>query len=280
MQVTFALAAMDMTLQRTSSAEKIVLKHDVEKRRTTKRFDALQKLWSEYQKTGRRRIPEIQELIARTEKAMAAGKRLMKLLETTAMPGLGPISLGRARFTRLFRKVKKALRAAQKMTHTTAFETWRLPPKTSDGKIIGDMTEVEYSRREEQNNKAEELAARRQRPVQCCMFLAVALSRLLEENDMLAEYEREIVGPLFERALVVDDAKTYEWSQMKDHNIARLLPPPSRYPKIWIRPGEEKRFAPRVVRNPGKVGTTVVTNQKFPGAGKNPNSFALAFSDV
>lgn len=79
-----------------------------------------------------------------------------------------------------------------------------------------------------------------------------------EVHDFAAEYEDEVIGQTFNRTVSVDDKKTYESLQLKQHCRARLTPPQNKIPKSGV-PFGELICIPRFVRNPMVCGAPIVT---------------------
>lgn len=268
MLVTFALNTMRTILNKRPLVQDVHVLPSPQLDQMTDRFETLRKNWNESQRLDRSELPELEELFRRTGIVMKEAELLTSDIKST-LPKAPFMVLERARLAQLFSRTRKAIRAGQKITHRKAFPKRTIPRKPRGETPPSDEWLADYDSRKKHNRKANALVDRRKQPLQCCMFVAVAFSQLLEENDMLAEYESEIVGECFNRALKVDDGKMYVASQIRDHSLARLLPPPERYPKLWIHEGDEGLVVPCIVRNPLRVGAPVVTNQLCPGASES-----------
>ncbi|KAH6959689.1 hypothetical protein BKA56DRAFT_702139 [Ilyonectria sp. MPI-CAGE-AT-0026] len=131
------------------------------------------------------------------------------------------------------------------------------------------------------NDTANTLVERRKKPVQCCMFVALALFQFLYPDgvhDFVAEYEDEVVLKTSNRTISVDDAKTYERLQLKDHYRARLTLPQDKILRSGM-PFDELTCIPRFVRNPMACGAPIVTNQ-YHDKGKPYPHFTRCMTDA
>jgi hypothetical protein len=240
--------------------------------RTIYRYESLWKDWVEASRiqSSDRQHSELDKLFSRTAKVMAESAIIISDIKMKIAKE-GSLEIPSDRLVKVMKMTRKALISGQRITHLEEIQTWILPehPPLGTGPPYSSMTE--YQRRKTHNDKANTLIERRKKPVQCCMFVALAFYQFLYEYDLhefVAEYEDEVVRETFSRAISVDDAKTYEQLQMSQHSRARLTPPQDKVPKIGL-PFGETTCIPRTVRNPMACGMPVVTNQ-FRLEGKSP----------
>lgn len=264
MLVTFALITMEAMLKQGPPTPAVRVKQCDQVDQMISRLATLRKSWIESKQVDWSEAPELDELFSKTDIVMDEAD-LIAFDIRQALRKNSSTTVERAQLVQLFKKTKKAIRTGQKITHLDAARRRKIEKRSADTPPSDEWLE-EYRMKKKRNKKAQTIETGRKRPLQCCMFVAVAFSQLLAENDMLAEYETEILDRSFDKLLSVDDGKTYQWSQIEDHSIARLTPPPERYPRIWLHEGIEDTVIPRVVRNPLPVGAPVLTNQLFPGA--------------
>ena len=232
--------------------------------RTIQRFENLWKDWVEASRIqfSDRQSPELDKLFSRTAKVMASSAIIVSDMKMKIAKE-GQLEIPSDQLVKVMKLTRKALISGQRITHLEEIQTWALPEQTAAGLASSGISVKEYERRKTWNDKANTLIERRKKPVQCCMFVALAFYQFLYEHDLhdfVAEYEDEVVRETFSRAISVDDAKTYEQLQMSQHSRARLTPPQDRMPKSGL-PFGEIACIPRSVRNPMACGTPVVTNQ-------------------
>ncbi|KAM5346835.1 hypothetical protein ACJ41O_009840 [Fusarium nematophilum] len=268
MLASFALVTIARALGETPEQGKptsvVYIRPSQRLSRTIQRFDSLWKDWIACLRiqNGNRQHPELDQLFARTSKVMVYSAILICDIKMKARRG-GKIAISSARITKILKDVRKAIRSGQRITHLDQLQSWELPERPPPGTPPTDASLQEYERRRSLNEKAGTLVERRKKPVQCCMFVAFALYQFLygeELHEFVAEYEDEVVRETFSRAISIDDAKTYEGLQLKDHCRARLTPPQDKVPRSCI-PFGELTCIPRYVRNPMACGTPIVSNQ-------------------
>lgn len=234
--------------------------------RTIYRYESLWKDWVEASRIqyNDRQHPELDKLFSRTAKVMADSAIIISDIKMKIAKE-SRLEIPSDRLVKVMKMTRKALISGQRITHLEEIQTWILPehPPIGTGISHSSISIKEYQRRKTLNDKANTLIERRKKPVQCCMFVALAFYQFLYEYDLhefVAEYEDEVVRETFSRAISVDDAKTYEQLQMSQHSRARLTPPQDRIPKSGL-PFGETTCIPRTVRNPMACGMPVVTNQ-------------------
>ncbi|KAI9163354.1 hypothetical protein HJFPF1_04962 [Paramyrothecium foliicola] len=267
MQVTFALTAMEAAKLSSRGVKSVCVDSSIQLNNLLQRFESLRETWNSWKDDRDNDYPELNNLKAGTERVMQDASLAVADVRI-ALTKASSVTMERLRIVQILRNTKKAIRAGQKITHMEGFKTWVLPARPPAGTEPSKEWSEDYDRRKTQNKKANAISERRKRPLQCCMYIALAFSQFLQSNDMVAEYESEVVCETFDRALAVDDGKTYEWSQLKDHCLARLHPPIDRWPRSYIPYKEEDDYVPLRVRNPWNVGFPIVTNQLHPKAGK------------
>ncbi|KAH6973537.1 hypothetical protein BKA56DRAFT_591975 [Ilyonectria sp. MPI-CAGE-AT-0026] len=267
MLVSFALAAIARALGETPEQGRpkptVAITSTPRLTRTIQRFESLCRDWAECLRVQYYNVedPELDKLFARTARVMSGSSIIFSDIKMKTRRGGVEISSGA--LVKILRSTRKAIVSSQRITHTKELQTWVLPTKPPPGTPSSDPAFQEYQRRKRINDKARLLVERRKRPVQCCMFIALALFQFLypdEVHDFVAEYEDEIVHETFDRTLSVDDAKTYERLQLKHHCRARLTPPQGKMPRRVV-PYGELACIPRFVRNPMACGAPIVTNQ-------------------
>ncbi|CAM1502122.1 Fc.00g041060.m01.CDS01 [Cosmosporella sp. VM-42] len=230
---------------------------------TIQRFEALWKGWVESSRLqfSNRQHPQLGKLFSRTARVMADSATIICDIKMKISRG-EKLEFPTSRLIKILRNTRKAIISGQRITHLKEVETWVLN-KPLPGTLPTDASVKEYERKKRHNDKANTLIDRRKKPIQCCMFVALFIYQFLHRgglHEFVAEYEDEVVRETFNRALSVDDAKTYERLQLKYHSRARLTPPQDRIPRHGL-PFGEKTCIPRTVRNPMACGMPVVTNQ-------------------
>ncbi|KAK7425801.1 hypothetical protein QQZ08_007650 [Neonectria magnoliae] len=267
MLASFALVTIARALGETPEQDKptptIVIKSTPRLSRTIQRFESLWQHWAKCLTVQYRddQHPELDKLFTRTARVMASSSIVFSNIKMKAKKG--KMEIGSAPLVKILKNTRKAIVASQRLTHIKELESWVLDEKCPPTPPLSGSDLQEYKRKRQANDKANILVERRKRPVQCCMFVALALFQLLypdELHDFVAEYENELVRETFDRAIAVDDAKTYERVQLKRHCRARLTPPQDKIPKHGI-PFGEITCIPRFVRNPMACGAPIVTNQ-------------------
>ncbi|KPM40430.1 hypothetical protein AK830_g6100 [Neonectria ditissima] len=267
MLTTFALATIARALGETPEQGRPMPKVGITSTprliRTIQRFESLWKSWAQCLRVQQQeeQHPELEPFFTRTARVMISSSIVFSNIKMKAKKG--NMEIASAPLVEILKKTRSAIISSQKITHIKALKSWvlaeKLPPRPSSPGPELD----EYNRRKLVNDRAKLLHKRRKRPVQCCMYVALALFQLLypeELHDFVAEYENELVRECFDRALWIDDAKTYEQLQLKGHCRARLTPPQDKIPKAGI-PFGEISCTPRFVRNPMACGAPIVTNQ-------------------
>ncbi|KAF7544666.1 hypothetical protein G7Z17_g9770 [Cylindrodendrum hubeiense] len=267
MLVSFALGTIARALGETSEQGKpkptVAIESTPRLSRTIQRFESLWRDWAECLRVQYRNNedPELDKLFARTARVMAGSSIIFSNMKMKAKRGKVEMSSGP--LVKILRNARKAIVSSQRITHIKELQTWVLTEKPPPGTSPSDTDLQEYERRKRANDKASALVERRKKPVQCCMFVALALFQFLypdEVHDFVAEYEDEVIRETFNRTISVDDAKTYERLQLKQHCRARLTPPQDKIPRSGM-PFGELTCIPRFVRNPMACGAPIVTNQ-------------------
>lgn len=184
----------------------------------TRRFE---KLWADWAAASRvqfyEQYPELYRLFSRTSKVMADFSIVISDLKMKIPEG--KLVIPSAQLVDILINTRKGIVAAQKITHMEEIRTWKLteaPPGTPPS----DPSVVEYERRRKLNEKATTIVERRKKPVQCCMFVALAIYQFLygdETHDFVAPYEDEVVAPTFNRTISIDDGKSYTWLVLAQH---------------------------------------------------------------
>ncbi|KAH7176578.1 hypothetical protein EDB81DRAFT_773040 [Dactylonectria macrodidyma] len=283
MLVSFALATIAHALGETPEQGKptptipIALTPRLD--RTIQRFESLWKQWADclrvhYQGSQQH---ELDKLFVRTARVMAGSSIIFSNIKMKAKKG--KLDVSSEPLVKIMKNTRKAIISGQRITHIKELQTWALPDKPPPGTPPSAPSVQEYERRKRINDKAGTLNERRKKPVQCCMFIALALFQLLypeEEHDFTAEYEDEVVRETFNRTISIDDAKTYERLQLKEHCRTRLTPPQDRIPKNVV-PFGDFTCIPRSARNPTACGAPIVTNQYLLWSNVNPQLSLLHF---
>ncbi|KAH7158131.1 hypothetical protein B0J13DRAFT_189369 [Dactylonectria estremocensis] len=267
MLVSFALATIAQALGETTEKSKpnptIPITSTPRLDRTIRRFESLWKQWADWLKVHYQggEHHELDKLFVRTARVMASSSIIFSNIKMKAKKG--KVEVSSEPLVNIMKNTRKAIISSQRITHIQELQTWILPNKPAPDTPQSDPGVQEYERRKRINDKAGILNERRKKPVQCCMFVALALFQILYpevEHDFTAEYEDEVVRETFNRTLSIDDAKTYERLQLKGHCRTRLTPPQDRIPKTVV-PFGEFTCIPRFVRNPMACGAPIVTNQ-------------------
>jgi hypothetical protein len=272
MQVTFALAAIEAARRSPEDVTVIQLEPGT-KSDLLQRFTKLRGSWAAWYESHLKDSPELESLIKEAGKAMEQASLAVSDIQIAHDNGT-PLTMERVRIIKILRMSRKALREGQKVSHVEGFKMWIVPrrPLADDQKDKFEEWSEEHRGRRMQNKKAALLSEGRKHPIRCCMYIALAFSQLLlDENDMLAEYEAAVMDETFDRALEVDDGKVYEWSQIKNHTFARLHPPTNRWPRLRVPYKEEEGYVPLRIRNPLRHGVPIVTNQLHPQAATMTN---------
>ncbi|KAJ4318774.1 hypothetical protein N0V84_006674 [Fusarium piperis] len=268
MLASFALITIARALGETSEQGRppdvVCIQSSSRLSRTIQRFETLWKDWVVCARVQyrNRQHPELDQLFIRAFRVMAYSSILICDIKMV-MRRKAKVKVPSDRLVKIMKTARKAIISGQRITHLDQMQSWVLPEKPPPETPASDASVLEYERRMRLNEKADTLVQRRKKPVQCCMFVALVLYQHLCEggfNEFVAEYEDEVVRDTFSRAISIDDAKTYESLQLKNHCRARLTPPQDKIPKKGI-PFGEFTCIPRFVRNPMACGAPVVTNQ-------------------
>ncbi|KAH6888033.1 hypothetical protein B0T10DRAFT_65907 [Thelonectria olida] len=266
MQATFALQiiawALGETPEQGKPTKKVVVTPTPRLIRTVHRFKALFRSWitSHVDQFEKERYPELDRLFSELYRVMTQSSIIFSNLKMKA--DHGSIEVETAQIISILKSTRKAIIAAQNITHMRGLEGWTLPERPPSETSHSDATLLKYERMELQNEKRATIVYRRKRAIQCCMFVALSLFQFLypgDLHDFVAEYEDEVVRETFDRTVSIDDAKTYESLQMKGHCRARLTAPADRIPK-WNVPLNQRSIIPRFVRNPMRCGAPIVSN--------------------
>ncbi|KAL6361551.1 hypothetical protein LRP88_05021 [Fusarium phalaenopsidis] len=285
MLASFALLTIARALGETSEQGKpravVCIRSSQRLSCTIQRFETLWRDWVVCARVQyrNRQHPELDQLFSRTSRVMAYSAMLICDIKMVIRRE-AKVKVSSARVIRILKAARKAIISGQRITHLEQMQSWVLPEKPPPGTPASDASVLEYERRRRLNEKADTLVQRRKKPVQCCMFVALALYQFLYGDglhEFVAEYEDEVVRDTFSRAISIDDAKTYESLQLTDHCRARLTPPQDKIPKSGI-PFGELTCIPRFVRNPMACGTPVVTNQ-FRLESESPSRILVSASD-
>lgn len=271
MLVTFALITIEDAKARSKGTPELVhIESSTQTDNLIERFEGLRQSWKEWKAEQaadkKKDHAELHNLAKATDGVMQDATLAVADVRI-ALEKASSLAMERLRIIRILRRTKKAIREGQRITHVEGFKNQHLN---------GSREEIEWSRNTTQDDDtppedpklADSISARRRRPLQCCMYVALAFAQLLWSCDMVAEYEAEVVQKTFDTALRVDDGKIYQQMQLKNHCLARLHPPTNRWPAHYVRFEEKKEYTPLMVRNPLHVGPPIITNRMHPKASK------------
>ncbi|KAF7559486.1 hypothetical protein G7046_g4665 [Stylonectria norvegica] len=257
MLATFALLVIASALSETSEQGKsnaVVMTPKTERlSRTISRFQVLWEDWVEASRIQfrNRQHPELDKLFSRTARVMADSAIVISDIKMK-IPVDGQVKISSSRLLKILKNARKAIRSGQRISHLEELQSRARPVKFAPG-IASDVSRKNHERKKRLSDKADTLVERRKKPVQCCMFVALAFYQFLhgdEVHDFVAEYEDEVVRETFSSSILVDDAKTYEQLQLKNHFRARPRPPKEGVQMCGLS-ARRTAYVPHTVPTPG-----------------------------